>query len=172
MENLSAAKKICNLIGLTDDQFYSSIVSFEGAGNRLEFVEQKNERCVIKDFAHSPSKLKATTASMKKQFPQRKLIACLELYTFSSLTKDFLIEYKNCMDESDIAIVYFNPDTIKNKQLESLTEKDIIDAFGRKDLKVISEVTQLESYLCKLDWKNQNLLMMSSGNFDSLNIKS
>ncbi len=170
LQNINAARLTCNEIGISDTKFYQAISTFTGAAKRLELIAKNRSSAIYKDFAHSPSKLKATTTAMKKQFPQRNLVACLELYTFSSLTKDFLIEYKNCIDEADIAIVYFNPDTIKNKQLESLTEKDIIEAFGRKDLKVICEIKKLEKYLHKLDWRNQNLLMMSSGNFDSLDI--
>ena len=172
LQNINAARLVCNAIGISDTKFYQAISTFTGAAKRLELIAKNNSSAIYKDFAHSPSKLKATTASMKKQFIERKLIACLELYTFSSLTKDFLKEYKHCMDEPDIAIVYFNPDIIKKKQLENLKEEDIIEAFGRKDLKVVSKITQLKSYLHKLELKHTNLLMMSSGDFDGIEINN
>ncbi len=170
LQNINAARLVCNEIGISNTKFYQAISTFTGAAKRLELIAKNNSSSIYKDFAHSPSKLKATIASMKKQFLERKLIACLELYTFSSLTKNFLKEYKNCMDQADIAIVYFNPDTVKKKKLKNLKEKDIIEAFGRKDLKVVSKITQLQSYLHKLELKHTNLLMMSSGNFDDLEI--
>ena len=170
LQNINAARLVCNAIGISDTKFYQAISTFTGAAKRLELIAKNNSSAIYKDFAHSPSKLKATTASMKKQFLERKLIACLELYTFSSLTKKFLKEYKHCMDQADIAIVYFNPDTVKKKKLKNIKEKDIIEAFGRKDLKVVSKIKQLQSYLHKLELKHTNLLMMSSGNFDGLDI--
>ncbi|MEE2931021.1 MAG: Mur ligase family protein [Bacteroidota bacterium] len=172
LQNINAAKLVCNEIGISDKQFHLAISTFTGAKKRLELVLKNKYSAVYTDFAHSPSKLKATTTAMKRQFPERKLIACLELYTFSSLTKDFLVEYKNCMNDADLAIVYFNPNIMKKKQLQMLREQDIKKAFGRQDLNVISEITNLENYLCKLNWKNQNLVMMSSGDFNCLDINS
>ncbi len=168
--NLQAARLACLEIGLTNEQFYSSISNFKGAARRLEWVTG-NETCdVYRDFAHSPSKLKATTDAVKKQFPNRKLIACMELHTFSSLNENFLAEYAGAMDLADIAVVYFNPHTIEHKKLKPISEQQVIDAFGRKDLKVFTQSNELKTYLQSQKFNNVSLLMMSSGTFDGINL--
>ena len=108
---------------------------------------------------------------MKKQFANRKLVACIELYTFSSLNEEFLKQYKGSIDEPDMAIVYFNPKAIAHKKLEPITKEQVLSAFERTNLLVFTESKKLEKYLKSLNWKNQNLLMMSSGNFDGMNFE-
>jgi UDP-N-acetylmuramate: L-alanyl-gamma-D-glutamyl-meso-diaminopimelate ligase len=170
--NLNGARLVCNQLGLSNQQFYESIQSFEGAAKRLELVFQTNNSIFFKDFAHSPSKLKATTAAVKEQFPARKLIACMELHTFSSLNENFLLEYKDAMIAADEAIVYFNPHTIAHKKLKEITKEQILKAFGDgKNLKVYTDIHLLKDHLLHIDVKNTNLLMMSSGTFDGLDFK-
>ncbi len=170
--NLNAAKLVCNKLNVSDDNFYKAIQSFKGAAKRLELVHKTNDFAFYKDFAHSPSKLKATTDAVNKQYPNRKLIACMELHTFSSLTEDFLKEYNGAMDNSFEAIVYFNPHTIAHKKLKPITEEQVKQAFNRKDLKCFTDSKSLMEYLQKLQFKNHNLLMMSSGNFDGIDFTS
>ena len=138
---------------------------------RLELVKKTASSAVYKDFAHSPSKLKATSSAMKKQFSNRKLVACMELHTFSSLNEEFLKEYIGSMDKPDIAIVYFSPSAIAHKKLEPITPKQVLTAFGRKDLLVFTDSEKLETYLNNLNWENTNLLMMSSGTFEGMNLE-
>jgi len=114
--------------------------------------------------------LKATLQAVKKQFPGRSLVACMELHTYSSLKKEFLPQYKGCMDAADHAYVYFNPRTVEHKKLEPLTAKQIIKAFGKKGLKVFTDSGDLVKELKNISWKNKNLLMMSSGNFNGKNL--
>ena len=167
--NLNGARLVCNQLGINDRQFYEAIQSFEGAAKRLEVVFKNNNSVFFKDFAHSPSKLKATTAAVKQQFPSRKLIACMELHTFSSLNETFLLEYNDSMKEADEAIVYFNPHTIAHKKLKEITVDQIIQAFGAsKNLKVYTDINLLKAYLYQINTANCNLLMMSSGTFDGL----
>tara|TARA_B100001971_G_C18213308_1_gene552169 strand:+ start:396 stop:1718 length:1323 start_codon:yes stop_codon:yes gene_type:complete len=168
LQNLNVARLVCNELGISDDNFYNEIGTFKGASNRLELIKQAETSAIYKDFAHSPSKLKATSSAMKKQFKNRKLVACMELHTFSSLNKEFLDQYKRSMDEPDIAIVYFNPHAIEKKQLELITKEQVNFAFDRKDLFVFTNSEKLYKYLKSLNWKNQNLLMMSSGNFNGI----
>ena len=168
LQNLNAARLVCKELGVSDTDFYQKIATFKGASNRLEFVKKNETSAIYKDFAHSPSKLKATSSAMKKQFTNRKLVACIELHTFSSLNKEFLKQYKGCMNEPNIAIVYFNPEAITHKKLEPITKKQVYTAFKRKDLLVFTESKKLEGYLKSLNWDNQNLLMMSSGTFDGV----
>ncbi len=166
--NLKGAMLVCEQIGISTIQFLNAIQSFKGASKRLELVHKTSDFNFYKDFAHSPSKLKATTDAVKKQFPQRHLVACMELHTFSSLTEEFLNEYNGAMNLADIAIVYYNPHTIAHKKLKAITHEQVVKAFNRKDLKVITDRMQLENYLKSIEWKHKVLLMMSSGNFDGL----
>lgn len=169
--NLNGARLVCNKIGITDAQFYEAIQSFKGAAKRLELVFKTGDFNFYKDFAHSPSKLKATTSAVKKQFETRHTVACMELHTFSSLNEDFLKEYKGSMNIADEAIVYFNPHTIAHKKLKEITTEQVHAAFGRKDLKVFTKSEEVTDYLQSKTWDNKVLLMMSSGNFDGVDFK-
>ena len=168
LQNLNAAMLVCHELGINKSDFYTAISSFKGASKRLELVKRGDNSVVYKDFAHSPSKLKATSSAMKSQYADRTLVACMELHTFSSLNKDFLKEYLGAMDTPDIAIVYFSKAAIAHKKLEDLSVEQVHTAFGRKDLMVFTESNELQAYLKSLVWKDQNLLMMSSGNFDGI----
>ena len=172
LQNLNAAKLVCNELGVTDTDFFLQIANFKGASMRLELVKKTASSAVYKDFAHSPSKLKATSSAMKKQFSNRKLVACMELHTFSSLNEEFLKEYTGSMDKPDTAIVYFSPSAIAHKKLEPITPKQVLTAFGRKDLLVFTDSEKLETYLNNLNWENTNLLMMSSGTFEGMNLEN
>ncbi len=166
--NLNGARLVCNQIGMSDDQFHEAIQSFKGAAKRLELVDKKENFNFYKDFAHSPSKLKATTDAVKKQFKQRHIVACMELHTFSSLNEEFLNQYKNSMDVADEAIVYFNPHTIAHKKLKGISEEQVKAAFNRPDLRVFTKSAEVTDFLKAKSWNNSVLLMMSSGNFDGV----
>lgn len=166
--NLNGARLVCNQLGLSDEQFYAAIRSFKGAAKRLELVDRNGSTSIFKDFAHSPSKLKATTQAVKKQFPQRKLIACMELHTFSSLNQKFLNEYNGAMELADEAIVYFNPHTIAHKKLDPITAEQVKNAFGGNNVTVYTDSQVLMNDLLKKDLDQKNLLLMSSGNFDGI----
>ncbi len=169
--NLEGARLACNQINVTDEMFLNAIESFTGASKRLELIKQNGRTAVYKDFAHSPSKLKATTQAVKNQFPNRKLIACMELHTFSSLNEDFLKEYEGSMELADEAIVYFNPHTIEHKKLKVITEAQVMKAFGGNNIKVYTNAKVLLEDVLKMNFENKNLLMMSSGNFDGIDFK-
>jgi UDP-N-acetylmuramate: L-alanyl-gamma-D-glutamyl-meso-diaminopimelate ligase len=166
--NLNGARLVCNKIGILNAQFYEAIRSFKGAAKRLELVFKKDDFNFYKDFAHSPSKLKATTDAVKKQFPKRHIVACMELHTFSSLNEDFLAQYKDSMNLADEAIVYFNPHTIAHKKLKEISPEQVHACFNRKDLKVFTKSQEVTGYLKSKSWANSALLMMSSGNFDGI----
>ncbi|MCA0430514.1 MAG: Mur ligase domain-containing protein [Bacteroidetes bacterium] len=166
--NLNGAKIVCNKIGINDEQFYEAIQSFKGAAKRLELVFKNETFNFYKDFAHSPSKLKATTEAVKSQFSNRKIIACMELHTFSSLTEEFLLQYNGAMNMADEAIVYFNPHTIEHKKLKAITIEQVKKAFARNDLNVFTQSESVTNYLKSKKWNNSVLLMMSSGNFDGV----
>lgn len=169
--NAEGARLVCKAMGVTEKQFDDAIQSFKGAAKRLELVRRSGTFACYKDFAHSPSKLKATTVAVKKQFPSRKIVACMELHTFSSLTAEFLREYKGAMDAADEAYVYFNPHTIAHKKLPPITEAQVKEAFGRDDLKVSTDSTKLVAGLKEKKWNNSVLLLMSSGNFDGVDFQ-
>ena len=166
--NLTAARLACNQMGINNQLFYEAIQSFTGAAKRLELVFKTGTFNFYKDFAHSPSKLKATTDAVKQQFPNRKIIACMELHTFSSLTEDFLNEYKNSMNLADEAIVYYNPHTISHKKLKEISHEQVHTCFNRKDLIVFTKSEELTNYIKTKNFNNSVLLMMSSGNFDGV----
>ena len=166
--NLNGARLVCEQLGVGAAQFYTAIQSFTGAARRLEPVRIENDFAFYKDFAHSPSKLKATIEAMKQQFPGRRLVACMELHTFSSLNENFLREYIGCMRQADEAVVYFNPHTIAHKKLKPITTDQVKEAFDDQRLKVFTESKQVTAYLQSISWKGSNLLMMTSGTFDGI----
>ena len=170
LQNMNAALLVCKELGVSDKDFLKCIATFKGASNRLELVKKTENSAIYKDFAHSPSKLKATSSSMKEQFKNRELVACMELHTFSSLNEAFLAQYKGCMDKPDNAIVYFSSEAIKHKKLPPITKEQVYNAFEREGLLVFTDSNKLVAYLKTQNWNNKNLLMMSSGNFDRLDI--
>ena len=168
LQNLNCARLVCNELGISDDQFYIAIASFQGASKRLELVKQTQSALMYKDFAHSPSKLKATTTALKQQFPERELIACMELHTFSSLNREFLLQYQGAMSNADRALVYYDPKVIEHKQLTPISKKEVADAFATSNVEVYTESNSIIDELRKLKWTGKNLLMMSSGNFNGV----
>ncbi len=170
LQNLNGARMIAAQIGISDEVFYQAIQSFEGASKRLEVVARRKQGIIFKDFAHSPSKLKATSSAVKKQYPHHRLVACMELHTFSSLNAEFLNEYAHSMDEPDVAVVYFNPHTIAHKRLSPITIEDVKKAFQREDMMVLTDASLVKMILLEMDWERTNLLWMTSGNFDGLEI--
>src|SRR5690554_3095 len=167
LQNLNGAMKIANSIGISSVDFLNAMKNFTGAGKRLEKVSETPERIIYKDFAHSPSKLKATTAAVKEQYPDRKLIACMELHTFSSLKKDFLPQYEDAMKAADAACVYFSPKVVAHKKLEPITKEDVLKGFGGNIL-VETETQKVLDFISRESTNNMVLLMMSSGNFDGI----
>jgi len=171
MQNLEGARLICESIGVDKEMFYNAIRTFGGASKRLELVAANQTCSVFKDFAHSPSKLKATIQAVKEQFPERHLIACMELHTYSSLNINFLEEYKHTMDLANTAVIYYSNHALELKRLSLLSIDDVSNAFGKNDLLVFNDIELFEKFLLSQTWNNTNLLMMSSGNFESLDIK-
>ncbi len=169
LQNINGAKLVCNQLGISDKDFYAAISEFGGAANRLQKIAETENAVAFKDFAHSPSKLKATVYAVKQQFPDRTLVACMELHTFSSLTEAFLPEYKDSMKEADTAFVYFNPEVIEHKKLKEITPEKVKEAFGG-NVEVFTNSEKLQETLKGIDFRNKTLLMMSSGNFDGINV--
>jgi len=170
LRNISAAKEVCKQLGIKGKDFFKAVASFPGAARRLELVREGATSVVYKDFAHAPSKLKATATALKKQFPQRRLVACLELHTFSSLNPAFLPQYAHCFDAPDVAVVYFNPHVLAHKRLPPLAAATVAEAFRRPDIKIITDSLELAAFLRAQAWGNTNLLLMSSGTFDGLDL--
>jgi len=171
LQNISGAKNICNQIGISDDDFYDAIAEFKGAAKRLQTLVKNDKTQMFLDFAHSPSKLEATTKAVKAQFEDRQLVACMELHTFSSLKADFLPQYKGTMDAADIAFVYFSPKTVEHKQLEPITAGDVFNAFDNPNLKVFTDSDEIVKELKAISFDQKNLLLMTSGNFGGVDLK-
>lgn len=171
LNNLAGAKWICQNMGVDEADFYEAISSFKGASKRLEKIAESKNNVAYKDFAHSPSKVAATTKAVKEQYPNRKLIACLELHTYSSLNAEFLKEYEGSLDFADVAVVFYSPDAVKIKQLEEVTYDQIAKSFNREDLIIYTNPAAFKEYLfhLKFDTEEIALLLMSSGNYGGLN---
>lgn len=168
LSNLAGAKWICQNIGVDEDDFYEAIGTFTGASKRLEKIAEKANSVVYKDFAHSPSKVSATTKAVKDQYNNRRVVACLELHTYSSLNAEFLKEYEGALDAADEAIVFYSPNAVKIKQLDEVSEQQIASAFNRTDLKIYTDPKVFKDYLFGLNFDNSVLLLMSSGNYGGL----
>lgn len=168
LNNLAGAKWICQNMGVDESDFYEAIASFKGASKRLEKIASNKTAVAYKDFAHSPSKVKATTQAVKNQYPNRNVIACLELHTYSSLNAEFLQEYEGALDAADEAVVFYSPDAVKIKQLEEVSYEQIAAAFKRSDLKIYTDPTAFKAFLFNQTFTNSALVLMSSGNYGGL----
>jgi UDP-N-acetylmuramate: L-alanyl-gamma-D-glutamyl-meso-diaminopimelate ligase len=168
--NMNGAKLVCNQLGVSDQRFHEAITSFTGASKRLELLANRDTYTLYKDFAHAPSKVKATIQAVKEQFPERTIIACLELHTYSSLSEGFLHHYSGSMKEADIAIVYFNHHAIQLKRLPEITADQIRAGFNLPTMEVFDDSEKLKVRLMELPKENVVYLMMSSGNFDGMKL--
>ena len=169
LNNLAGAKWVCQNMGVDEAEFYEAIASFKGAAKRLEKICEGTSSIAYKDFAHSPSKVSATTQAVKNQYPDRKLVACLELHTYSSLNAEFLQQYEGALHAADEAVVFYSPEAVKIKRLDNISYEQIEKAFNRSDLKIFTNATDFKNYLFALNLTHSTLLLMSSGNYGGLN---
>lgn len=168
LNNLAGAKWICQNMGIDEAEFYEAIASFKGASKRLEKIAETETAVAYKDFAHSPSKVSATTQAVKKQYPNKKLVACLELHTYSSLNAEFLSQYQGALDAADVAVVFYSPDAVAIKKLEEISKEQIEEAFNRENLIVYTNPDAFKSFLLVQEFDESVLLLMSSGNYGGL----
>lgn len=167
LQNLVGAMYLAESMDIPNHEFLQAIKTFKGAGKRLQKVAEKGTFTLFKDFAHSPSKLKATTSAVKEQYPSRNVVACMELHTFSSLRKEFLPLYEGAMNAADQALVYFSPEVVAHKKLEPLSIAEVQAAFGGS-VQVVNNTAEVLQFIREKNWNNSVLLMMSSGNFDGI----
>ncbi|MCB0383495.1 MAG: peptidoglycan synthetase [Psychroserpens sp.] len=168
LNNLAGAKWICQHMGIDEDDFYEAIATFKGASKRLEKIAESSKSVAYKDFAHSPSKVEATTKAVKEQYSDRTLVACLELHTYSSLNAEFLKEYKGALNAADVAVVFYSPHAVEIKKLDEVTHEQIANAFERDDLIIYTNPEDFKNYLFSQNFDNKTLLLMSSGNYGGL----
>ena len=171
LNNLAGAKWICQHMGIDEDDFYEAIATFAGASKRLEKIAESDGCIVFKDFAHSPSKVEATTNAVKEQFQERLLVACLELHTYSSLNAEFLQQYKGALDAADIAVVFYSPNAVAIKNLKEVSHEQIKNAFDKNDLIIYNNPVLFQEYLFSMNFNDKTLLLMSSGDYGGLNFK-
>jgi len=171
MLNLNGARRILHRIGITDEVFYEAISSFQGARKRLQLLNENQKTAVFLDFAHAPSKVEATTSAFKERYAKRKLIACLELHTFSSLNKNFISNYQDTLAAADEACIYFNPHNSKQKDDTKIDVGDVENAFNFNGLRVFTDIDKMEKHLLDCQWDDANLLLMSSGQFGNLDLQ-
>lgn len=171
LNNLEGARWICQLMGIDAEDFYEAIATFKGASKRLEKIAQSETSVAYKDYAHSPSKVKATTQAMKDQYPDKKVLACLELHTYSSLTPEFLSEYRGALTAADNAVVFYSPHAVEIKKLQPISSEQIAAAFQRDDLVIYTDPAAFKKYLFAQNLENTALLLMSSGNYGGLDFE-
>jgi UDP-N-acetylmuramate: L-alanyl-gamma-D-glutamyl-meso-diaminopimelate ligase len=171
LSNLSGAKWICQHMGVDQDDFYEAIASFKGASKRLDKLAENQNSVVFKDFAHAPSKVKATLEAVKEQYATKKIVACLELHTYSSLNATFIKQYKDSLNAADTAVVFYTPEALKIKKLDSLTKSQIKEAFAREDLIIYTEAEEFSDFILNLELDHTALLLMSSGDYGGLDLE-
>jgi len=172
LSNLAGAKWVCQNMGIDEDDFYEAIVSFKGASKRLEKIAENTHSIAFKDFAHSPSKVSATTKAVKEQYKAKKVVACLELHTYSSLNAEFLKEYQGALQQADEAVVFYSPKAVQIKQLDAVSEDQIKQAFQQQNLNIFTNPEDFKNYLFNQNIDNTVLLLMSSGNYGGLDFDS
>ena len=172
LNNLAGAKWICQHMGIDEDDFYEAISTFKGASKRLEKIAESKNSVAYKDFAHSPSKVEATTNAVKEQYENRTLVACLELHTYSSLNAEFLKEYNGALDAADVAVVFYSPQAVEIKKLEEVTHQQIANAFQREDLIIYTNPDNFKDFLFSQNFDEKALLLMSSGNYGGLDFEA
>ena len=170
LSNLAGAKWICQHMGVDELQFYEAIASFTGASKRLEKLAETTDCVVYKDFAHAPSKVAAVTRAVKEQYPDRRLVACLELHTYSSLNEAFLQEYRGTLEDADVAVVFYSPEAVEIKRLAPVSPEQIAFAFQRQDMQIFIHPEAFKEYLYALELHQSVLLLMSSGNYGGLDL--
>ncbi|GIZ14721.1 UDP-N-acetylmuramate--L-alanine ligase [Capnocytophaga catalasegens] len=168
MNNLAGAKWVCQNMGIDQEDFYEAIATFKGASKRLEKLKDTPQLIVFKDFAHAPSKVFATLSAVREQFPKRNLIACLELYTYSSLNRNFLQQYKHSLDKANQAVILYNREALSLKGNSDISEDDIRTAFERTDLQIFTNTTDFQKFIYSYPYQNDVLLLMSSGNYGDI----
>ncbi|MEX0967406.1 MAG: Mur ligase family protein [Bacteroidia bacterium] len=171
LTNMEGAKLVCSQLNVEEADFYQAMKSFEGAGKRLDKIAEGPDGVIFRDFAHSPSKVKATVEAVREQYPDRQLVACLELHTFSSLNKNFLPLYKDSLAPADVPCVLLHPHVVELKRLEKISEEEIKSFFNRPDLHFFSDAENMLQFLLSLKWSPSVLLLMSSGNFDGMDLE-
>lgn len=170
--NLTAAYYACKAIGIDAAEFVPAIADFTGAAKRLELMASNNETNVYRDFAHAPSKVKATIDAVKQQYPTRKLIGILELHTFSSLNENFMNEYNGALDKADVAVVFYSKHALELKRMPDLPKEKVIAGFNKSGLVVLNDREDLWQFMQEKNYTNTNLVLMSSGNYDGLDMIS
>jgi len=168
--NLLAAYYACKELGIDAAAFIPAISTFTGAAKRLELMSSGGNTHVYRDFAHAPSKVKATVEALKQQYPNRKLTCILELHTFSSLNEQFMQEYKGAMDKADTAVVFYSKHALELKRLPDLPPSKVSEGFAKEGLLVFTDKKDLWNWLQKQDFTDTNLALMSSGNYDGLDM--
>jgi len=171
MQNLSAAREACFAAGISEDDFYNSIQSFTGTSKRLQLLVENDKGVAYLDFAHSPSKVKATVEAVWSRYPGREIIACLELHSYSSLSSGFLPLYNGTLEKANTRIVYFNPHAIQLKRLPALSTEQVKNAFGDKNMIVFDNSEGMFSFIRQQKFNNPVYLFMSSGDYDGCDLK-
>jgi UDP-N-acetylmuramate: L-alanyl-gamma-D-glutamyl-meso-diaminopimelate ligase len=167
---MHAAFLVCRELGVGTEPFLSAISSFTGASKRLEVMAHNDSTTIFRDFAHAPSKVKATIEAVRQQFPGRRLVAALELHTYSSLNEAFMPHYKGALDPADDACVFYSHHAMEIKKMPPLPEQVVKEGFGNEKVQVFTDRDKLEQWLFDKNYHEASLLLMSSGTYDGLDL--
>lgn len=170
LSNIAAAFTVCEWLGVGRDEFFAAIRQFKGATRRLEYVASDNDSVVYQDFAHTPAKLRASIHALKEQFPDKALVAIIELHTYSSLSESYLNEYRDTMREAEYPAVFINQEALKQRNAETISEATLKLAFGQPNLVYLDGIDRMKRYLDEMPPEGKNLLFMSSGNYGGINL--
>ncbi len=172
LSNIAGAWEVCSQLSVGQPEFLDTISQFRGAANRLEKIYEDESNIIFKDFAHSPSKVMATVEAIRELFGKRNIIACLELHTFSSLNKKFLKQYRKTLKSIRQKVVFVNQHTLKMKKYPPITRAELVEAFDDDAIEYAMSAEDLVNFVRRMKKGKNVLLMMSSGNFADLDLKS
>ncbi|MBL7812478.1 MAG: peptidoglycan synthetase [Bacteroidetes bacterium] len=167
LQNAAGVALLAAELGISEHAFWQAMQNFGGTARRLEKMAETDTCIVYRDFAHAPSKVKATVQAVREQYPGRRLIAVFEVHTFSSLQPGFMREYGGTLAPADAAFVLFDPHVFALKKMQVPEASEIESAFGVG--KAFSQTQELrEAVKNELQKGPAVLLLMSSGNFGGL----
>lgn len=170
-QNMQAVISVCTQLGFPRQEVVEALSSFKGSRKRMELLAEGNGKAAYLDFAHSPSKVRATLNAFREKYPEKKILTIIELHTYSSLNLDFLPQYAGSLKDTDHAIVYYDSHALAIKNMNPLSEPDIKNSFKREDIDVISHINELEDKILRLRQGTDILIFMGSGNFGDLDLR-
>ncbi len=170
LQNMNSVIKVCEYLNFNSIDVCTSLSTFKGAAKRMQLLQNNGDLIIYQDFAHAPSKVKATINALRETYPYHHLHCFLELHTYSSLNKNFLPQYYSTVNECDEITIYFDPKALEIKRMEALDLQFIKDSFGRQNMNVIDNPAELKVQM-DIARKGRGLLVfLGSGNWAGMEL--